>query len=138
MSIWLAAWFSGLLNGREQLPMSSSTATINAVPDGDTASASVLDNLPAFTGIIWARQKQVYHAVNMASDVLDEAQALLASLRRQAHPKTYPGRGEETVPLPLAEVSAVLNQILDCIDLGTEQLAALNTDLRNHLEDEES
>jgi hypothetical protein len=116
-----------------------STVPLDVVPDDVSDSSSLLDNLPALTGVLWIRQWQVYHTASFSSEALRQADSLLRSLSTMASKGAVPREGRERRDaLKMAEVSTVLTQVLDCIDLATEQLAALNVDIRNRLEDDES
>jgi hypothetical protein len=116
-----------------------STVPLDVVPDDTAESSSLLDNMPALAGILWARQWQVYHLSKFADESLTQAQTLLGALSKRAWNGAFPREGKDrTDVLKMADVSIVLAEVLDCIDLATEQLAALNVDIRNRLEDDES
>jgi len=111
-----------------------STVPLDVVADDTDESSSLLENLPALTGIIWARQWQVYHVANLAEMALHEAEGLLGALSKFASKSAFarPGK-KESEALDMAEVSVVISEVLDCIDLAAEYLAKLNTDALTHM-----
>lgn len=115
------------------------TVPLDVVADGTTESSSLLENMPALTGFIWARQWQVYHIANLANSTLQEAMDLLGALSKVAARGAYDRPGKQKADaLDMGEVSFVLSEVLDCIDVATECLSLLNVDIRNRMQDQET
>jgi hypothetical protein len=119
--------------------MKSSTTTIKAVDDGtttDTADAGTGPRRPH--GIIRAREDQVYYVTGFADSALYEAEQLVKTIRNTASALQFTHDGTNpTGPLDMTHVLAVLGEALDCIDLASEALSALSTDIRLRHADEE-
>jgi hypothetical protein len=116
----------------------TSSKAITAVSDGiatDTADAGIGPCRPH--GIIRAREDQVYYVTGLASSALYEAEQLVKDLRNTASALQFTHDGTKaTGPLDMTHVLAIIGEALDCIDLASEALSALSTDIRLRQHDE--
>ena len=120
--------------------MTSSKTIIKAVSDDgtatDTADASIGPRRPH--GIIRAREDLVYYVTGFADSALYEAEQLVKTIRNTASALQFTHDGTNpTGPLDMTHVLAVLGEALDCIDLASEALSALSTDIRLRQADDE-
>jgi len=112
--------------------MTRSTTTIEVVGDGTaTGAADASPGLPRPHGITRARQDQVYYVTGLASSALYEADHLVKNIQDAAC--AYKATRDDSTPagpLDMTHVLAVIGEALDCIDLASEHLSALSTDIR--------
>ena len=86
-------------------------------------------------GITRVQEEQVYHVTGLAEAALYEAERLMNQLKTSAMRRTSDYDGTNgTTPMDMAQVSAVLSEALDCIDVASEQLSRLDLDIRIRLE----
>ena len=116
--------------------MTSSKALIKAVTDGTTTEPTdgKIGIRPEH-GIARVRQDHVYYTAGLARSALYEAEQITQDVQHTAATLRMPS--DTSVPLDMADVLAAVGEALDCIDVASESLSALCTDIRLRLADEE-
>jgi len=118
--------------------MTSSTTKIKAVTDG--TATDITDASPRRErahGIIRAREDQVYYLTGLATAALWEADQLVKDIKNSASElRVTRHDSSQADPLDMTHVLSVLGEALDCIDLASEALSGLSTDIRLHQGDD--
>jgi hypothetical protein len=110
--------------------MTSSKAIVKAVIDDGAANelAESLSEEQPEHGIALVRQDQVYYTAGLARSALFEAGHIVQKVQDSAAALRMPR--EEDLPLDMRHVLTVIGEALDCVDVASEALSALCTDIR--------
>lgn len=115
--------------------MTSSKAIVQAVTDGTTELTEAKTGICPEHGIARVRQDHVYYTAGLARSALYEAEQIAQSVQTSAATLRMPSADD--APLDMNHVLTVLGEALDCIDVASESLSALCTDIRLRQADEE-
>src|SRR5215468_6398385 len=118
--------------------MTSSKAIVKAVINDGPAiePGETLSEEQPEHGLALVRQDQVYYTAGLARSALFEAGQIVQTVQNNAAALRMPR--EEDLPLDMSHVLTVIGEALDCVDVASEALSALCTDIRLRQADSEA